>query len=39
MLEVAEFSAKAIIASNFIGKMIPIGEKEIIDLEKVFFKD
>jgi L-fuculose-phosphate aldolase len=38
-LEVAEFSAKAIIASNFIGKMIPIGEKEIIDLEKVFFKD
>lgn len=35
-LEVAEFSAKSIIASKAIGAVVPIGEKEIDELERVF---
>jgi L-fuculose-phosphate aldolase len=35
-LEVAEFSARAIIASKALGPVIPIGGREIEDLEKAF---
>jgi len=35
-LEVAEFTAKSIIASKSIGKIINIGEKEITDIKKAF---
>jgi L-fuculose-phosphate aldolase len=35
-LEVAEFSAKSIIASKAIGEVVPIGKSEITELEKAF---
>jgi L-fuculose-phosphate aldolase len=35
-LEVAEFSAKSIIASKAIGEVVPIGKSEIEELEKAF---
>jgi L-fuculose-phosphate aldolase len=35
-LEVAEFSAKSIIASKAIGEVVPIGKSEIKELEKAF---
>lgn len=35
-LEVAEFSAKAVIASKAIGAVVPIGLEEIDELEKAF---
>jgi len=35
-LEVAEYSAKSIIAAKEIGDVVPIQEKEIKDLEKAF---
>jgi L-fuculose-phosphate aldolase len=35
-LEVAEFSAKAVIASRSIGAVVPIGGSEIVELEKAF---
>ncbi len=35
-LEVAEFSAKSIIASKAIGEVVPIGATEIDELEKAF---
>ncbi|HLP14896.1 MAG TPA: class II aldolase/adducin family protein [Bacteroidota bacterium] len=35
-LEVAEFSAKAIIASKAIGNVVPIGDAEIDELEEAF---
>ena len=35
-LEVAEFSAKSVIASKAIGDVIPIGKAEIEELEKAF---
>jgi L-fuculose-phosphate aldolase len=35
-LEVAEFSAKAVIASKSIGRVVPIGAAEIGELEKAF---
>jgi len=35
-LEVAEYSAKAIIASKYIGDIININDKEVADIEKAF---
>lgn len=35
-LEVAEFSAKAVIASRVIGDIVPIDEKKIRDIEEAF---
>ena len=35
-LEVAEFSAKAVIAARDVGPLVPIGEKEIKALEETF---
>ena len=35
-LEVAEFSAKSVIASKAIGEVVPIGKFEIEELEKAF---
>ncbi|MNY56798.1 hypothetical protein D3C86_1929130 [compost metagenome] len=35
-LEVAEFSAKAVIASRDIGDIVPIDEKKIRDIEEAF---
>ncbi len=35
-LEVAEFSAKALIAANDIGELVPIGDEEIEALEETF---
>ena len=35
-LEVAEFSAKAVIAARDVGPLIPIGDAEITDLEETF---
>ena len=35
-LEVAEFSAKSVIASKAIGEIVPIGKNEINELEKAF---
>lgn len=35
-LEVAEFSAKSVIASKAIGEVVPIGKFEIDELEKIF---
>ncbi|MBN1873089.1 MAG: class II aldolase/adducin family protein [Anaerolineae bacterium] len=35
-LEVAEFSAKALIDTTHIGKMIPIGEEEVKEIEEKF---
>jgi hypothetical protein len=35
-LEVAEFSAKSVIASKTIGEVVPIGRFEIEELEKAF---
>jgi L-fuculose-phosphate aldolase len=35
-LEVAEFSAKALIAANDIGELVPIGDNEVRDLETTF---
>ncbi len=35
-LEVAEFSAKSVIASKAIGEIVPIGKFEIDELEKAF---
>jgi L-fuculose-phosphate aldolase len=38
-LEVAEFSAKSIILSAPIGKMVPINDAQVQDLRKAFFKN
>ena len=35
-LEVAEFSAKSVLASKVLGNIVPIGENEIKELEKAF---
>ena len=35
-LEVAEFSAKALVSAYAIGELVPIGEQEIHDLEQAF---
>ena len=35
-LEVAEFSAKSVIASKAIGDVVPIGHNEIEDLKAAF---
>jgi L-fuculose-phosphate aldolase len=35
-LEVAEFSAKAVIAARDVGPLVPIGDNEIKDLEETF---
>lgn len=37
-LEVAEFSARSIIDSQALGKMVPIGEEEIRDLRRKFLQ-
>lgn len=38
-LEVAEFSARSLIMGSSIGTLQPIGDKEIEDLERCFFKE
>ncbi len=35
-LEVAEFSAKALVSARDIGELIPIGDAEVNDLEDAF---
>ncbi|MGE4587523.1 MAG: class II aldolase/adducin family protein [Mangrovibacterium sp.] len=35
-LEVAEFSAKSLVMASSVGKLVPIGEKEIEELRKKF---
>jgi len=35
-LEVAEFSAKALLDTAMIGRHVPIGEEDIADLKKAF---
>jgi L-fuculose-phosphate aldolase len=35
-LEVAEFSAKAVIAAKDVGSLVPIGDDEIKALEETF---
>ena len=35
-LEVAEFSARALIETGNIGRLVPIGDEEIRDLEAAF---
>jgi L-fuculose-phosphate aldolase len=35
-LEVAEFSAKAVISAGGLGEMVMIGEKEIADIDRAF---
>lgn len=37
-LEVAEFSAKSIVMSTPLGKMVPINEEQVEDLRKTFFR-
>jgi L-fuculose-phosphate aldolase len=37
-LEVAEFTARSLIQTAAIGDMIPIGEKEVADLERKFLQ-
>ncbi|HEX3006880.1 MAG TPA: class II aldolase/adducin family protein, partial [Bacteroidales bacterium] len=38
-LEVAEFSAKSIVMSTSLGKMVPINQPQIDDLRRVFLKN
>jgi L-fuculose-phosphate aldolase len=38
-LEVAEFSAKSIVMSNAIGKMVPMNDRQIEDLRVTFLQD
>ena len=35
-LEVAEFSAKALLDTAMIGRHVPIGDEDIADLKKAF---
>ncbi len=37
-LEVAEFTARSLIQTAAIGDMIPIGEREVADLERKYFQ-
>jgi L-fuculose-phosphate aldolase len=38
-LEVAEFSAKSIVMSTSLGKMVPINQPQVDDLRRVFLKN